>query len=94
MGDIKIADFGLSKLVLPDEIMKMPCGTLSYVAPEVSAQTSTEPSVSTMQHSADDYVYIRFLRLLLIAQLRCCPWHVWRQRTAVAVTFSSSWCYA
>jgi serine/threonine protein kinase len=37
MGDIKIADFGLSKLVLPDEIMKMPCGTLSYVAPEVSA---------------------------------------------------------
>ncbi|KAG5175767.1 kinase-like domain-containing protein, partial [Tribonema minus] len=35
MGDIKIADFGLSKLVLPDEIMKMPCGTLSYVAPEV-----------------------------------------------------------
>ena len=33
--DIKIADFGLSKLVLPDEIMKMPCGTLSYVAPEV-----------------------------------------------------------
>ncbi|KAG5178661.1 kinase-like domain-containing protein [Tribonema minus] len=35
VGDIKIADFGLSKLVLPDEIMKMPCGTLSYVAPEV-----------------------------------------------------------
>jgi serine/threonine protein kinase len=35
IGDIKIADFGLSKLVLPDEIMKMPCGTLSYVAPEV-----------------------------------------------------------
>ncbi|CAM9239606.1 unnamed protein product [Phaeothamnion confervicola] len=35
IGDIKIADFGLSKIVLPDEIMKMPCGTLSYVAPEV-----------------------------------------------------------
>lgn len=35
IGDIKIADFGLSKLVLPDEIMKLPCGTLSYVAPEV-----------------------------------------------------------
>ena len=26
---------GLSKLVLPKEIMHMPCGTLSYVAPEV-----------------------------------------------------------
>ncbi|CAM9376386.1 unnamed protein product [Chrysoparadoxa australica] len=35
IGDIKIADFGLSKMVLPDQIMKMPCGTLSYVAPEV-----------------------------------------------------------
>ncbi|CBN79428.1 n/a [Ectocarpus siliculosus] len=33
--DIKIADFGLSKMVMPDEIMKMPCGTLTYVAPEV-----------------------------------------------------------
>jgi len=35
IGDIKIADFGLSKVILPDEIMDMPCGTLSYVAPEV-----------------------------------------------------------
>ncbi len=33
--DIKIADFGLSKLIYPDEVMKLPCGTLSYVAPEV-----------------------------------------------------------
>ncbi|TMW62159.1 hypothetical protein Poli38472_009652 [Pythium oligandrum] len=36
-GDLKIADFGLSKLVHPEEIMKMPCGTLNYVAPEVLA---------------------------------------------------------
>ncbi len=35
LTDIKIADFGLSKLIYPDEIMKLPCGTLSYVAPEV-----------------------------------------------------------
>lgn len=35
LSDIKIADFGLSKLVLPHEVMKLPCGTLSYVAPEV-----------------------------------------------------------
>ncbi len=33
--DVKIADFGLSKLIFPDEVMKLPCGTLSYVAPEV-----------------------------------------------------------
>lgn len=35
LDDLKIADFGLSKLVHPEEIMKMPCGTLNYVAPEV-----------------------------------------------------------
>lgn len=32
---MKIADFGLSKMVVPEEMMKMPCGTLTYVAPEV-----------------------------------------------------------
>lgn len=30
-NDIKITDFGLSKLVHPSEVMQMPCGTLSYV---------------------------------------------------------------
>ena len=32
---IKIADFGLSKIVIPDELMKEGCGTAAYVAPEV-----------------------------------------------------------
>jgi tRNA A-37 threonylcarbamoyl transferase component Bud32 len=31
LSDLKIADFGLSKLLLPKETMRMPCGTLSYV---------------------------------------------------------------
>jgi serine/threonine protein kinase len=31
LADIKLADFGLSKLVTPHEIMRMACGTLSYV---------------------------------------------------------------
>mmetsp|Transcript_11288 Transcript_11288/g.17176 ORF Transcript_11288/g.17176 Transcript_11288/m.17176 type:complete len:828 (-) Transcript_11288:222-2705(-) len=35
LEDIKIADFGLSKMVLPSERMDAACGTLSYVAPEV-----------------------------------------------------------
>lgn len=35
LTDVTIADFGLSKLVHPEELMKMPCGTLNYVAPEV-----------------------------------------------------------
>jgi hypothetical protein len=35
LEDLKIADFGLSKMVLPQEKMDIACGTLSYVAPEV-----------------------------------------------------------
>ena len=35
LEDIKIADFGLSKMLLPREKMDTACGTLSYVAPEV-----------------------------------------------------------
>eukprot|EP00916_Digyalum_oweni_P023343 GHVL01038759.1.p1 GENE.GHVL01038759.1~~GHVL01038759.1.p1 ORF type:complete len:856 (-),score=131.33 GHVL01038759.1:178-2745(-) len=33
--DIKITDFGLSTLIGPKEVLKQPCGTLAYVAPEV-----------------------------------------------------------
>ena len=33
--NIKIIDFGLSKVVLPDELILDRCGTLAYVAPEV-----------------------------------------------------------
>ena len=33
--DIKIGDFGLSKIVFPDEKLDYPCGTLNYIAPEV-----------------------------------------------------------
>lgn len=32
---IKVADFGLSKIVMPNEIMMESCGTPAYVAPEV-----------------------------------------------------------
>ena len=35
LEDLKIADFGLSKMILPKERMDAACGTLSYVAPEV-----------------------------------------------------------
>jgi len=35
LEDLKIADFGLSRMVLPNEKMDAACGTLSYVAPEV-----------------------------------------------------------
>jgi hypothetical protein len=32
---IKITDFGLSKIIVPNEIMMESCGTPAYVAPEV-----------------------------------------------------------
>ena len=35
LEELKIADFGLSKMILPTEKMDSACGTLSYVAPEV-----------------------------------------------------------
>lgn len=35
LEDLKIADFGLSKMIMPTEKMEQACGTLSYVAPEV-----------------------------------------------------------
>jgi len=34
-SDIKLMDFGLSKIIAPDETSTEPFGTLSYVAPEV-----------------------------------------------------------
>lgn len=32
---VKLADFGLSKIIVPGEIMFESCGTPAYVAPEV-----------------------------------------------------------
>lgn len=34
-GMVKIADFGVSKEVKPDEIMREQCGTPAYIAPEI-----------------------------------------------------------
>lgn len=32
---VKITDFGLSKIIVPNEVMMDSCGTPAYVAPEV-----------------------------------------------------------
>jgi len=32
---LKVADFGLSKITMPDEILIDSCGTPAYVAPEI-----------------------------------------------------------
>lgn len=41
--EIVIGDFGLSKFAAPHEIMKLPCGTLAYVAPEVCVSFMSYP---------------------------------------------------
>lgn len=35
VSNIKLTDFGLSKIAVPNEIMHESCGTPAYVAPEV-----------------------------------------------------------
>lgn len=42
--DIKIGDFGLSKLVFPDEKLDYPCGTLNYIGFHVSPFSSSPGS--------------------------------------------------
>lgn len=44
-SDVKIVDFGLSKMVGPNEKCSEPFGTLSYVAPEVLLQQPYDKSV-------------------------------------------------
>ena len=44
-ADVKIVDFGLSKMAGPNEKSKEPFGTLSYVAPEVLLQHPYDKSV-------------------------------------------------
>ena len=44
-SDIKIMDFGLSKIVAPDETSKEPFGTITYVAPEVLLRRPYNKSV-------------------------------------------------
>lgn len=34
-GEVKICDFGVSKIVKPGEIMNEQCGTPAYIAPEI-----------------------------------------------------------
>jgi serine/threonine protein kinase len=35
VSHVKLTDFGLSKIIVPGEIMNDSCGTPAYVAPEV-----------------------------------------------------------
>ena len=42
---LKVADFGLSKISIPNEILNDSCGTPAYVAPEVLAKKGYKKEV-------------------------------------------------
>mmetsp|Transcript_25014 Transcript_25014/g.46738 ORF Transcript_25014/g.46738 Transcript_25014/m.46738 type:complete len:236 (-) Transcript_25014:112-819(-) len=54
-----IADFGLSKFARPTEMMKMPCGTLAYVAPEVLSHKGYSKSVDVWSLGVIFYLLLR-----------------------------------
>ena len=47
--DIKIGDFGLSKLVFPDEKLDYPCGTLNYIGSSCCGLSLAAPEVISKQ---------------------------------------------
>lgn len=54
-----IADFGLSKFASPSEVMKIACGTLCYVAPEVLKLTGYGFSVDIWSLGVIMYLLLR-----------------------------------
>lgn len=56
---LKLADFGLSKLVGPDETLQVPCGTLGYVAPEVLMQRPYGKAIDLWSVGIVTYLMLR-----------------------------------
>jgi len=56
---IKLADFGLSKLVGPNDTLHVPCGTMGYVAPEVLMQQPYGKPVDLWSVGVVTYLLLR-----------------------------------
>lgn len=86
--EIKLADFGLSKLVSPNDTLTLACGTLSYVAPEVLRQEGYDKKADIWSIGVIAY-------LLLRGKL---PFEHFDKDTIIDMTlnstpdFSDSWC--
>lgn len=61
----KIADFGLSKIIIPNELMHESCGTPAYVAPEVLRKVGYYKEVDVWSAGIIFYTMIS----------RCLPFH-------------------
>jgi len=57
--DFVIADFGLSKFASPHEVMNLPCGTITYVAPEVLRLRGYGKSVDVWSAGVIAFVILR-----------------------------------
>jgi len=55
---VKIADFGLSKILGPQKMMQTACGTPSYVAPEVLLATGYGPPVDMWSIGVITYILL------------------------------------
>ena len=56
---IKLADFGLSQLIAPNDNLMIPCGTLGYVAPEVLQMLPYTKQVDMWSIGAVTYLMLR-----------------------------------
>ena len=56
---IKLADFGLSQLIGPNDHLHVPCGTLAYVAPEVLMQRPYGKAVDLWSVGVVTYLMLR-----------------------------------
>jgi len=59
ISDFVIADFGLSKFASPQEVMSLPCGTITYVAPEVLKLRGYGKMVDVWSTGVIAYVMLR-----------------------------------
>ena len=57
-SDIKLVDFGLSKIIGPNELCNEPFGTLSYVGPEVLLQKPYGKSVDIWSIGILAYLFL------------------------------------
>ena len=56
---MKLADFGLAKIIGPKDKVTSPCGTLAYIAPEVAALKSYHKEVDLWGLGMILYVMLR-----------------------------------
>jgi len=59
ISEFVIADFGLSKFASPQEVMSLPCGTITYVAPEVLKLRGYGKMVDLWSTGVITYVMLR-----------------------------------